>query len=120
MTNATVKRGRGYEGLSGFEVVNPDGQKYHPGKAVMIIPAHEEAPGWRAILAGFDSQDRAILVPLEGHFGELRVTTNNAQPGRGMMHGAADQQHRRDEVDFDAACTLALSTALTFGLEGRA
>lgn len=120
--NAYVKRGRGYGGLAAFEVINPDAQQYYPGRTVLILPPHEEAAAWRAILAGFDTEDRAILVPLEGHFGDLIIKTTDSKPGSGMAHmggGRFDGASERDECDFDKARALALSTALTFGLEGR-
>lgn len=120
--SATVKHGRGYQGLDGFTVENPDAQRFIPGHTVGIAPAHEEAPAWRAILAGYDAEGSAYVVPLQGHFGELRVRKVRAS-GISMFlakdaphHGGANA----DECDWIAAKVLALSAAMAFGLEGRA
>jgi hypothetical protein len=117
MTNATVKRGRGYEGLDAWKVENPDGQRFIPGRTIMVLPAHEEAPAWRAILAGFDTNGYAYVVPLAGHFGELRV-----RKCIGAMSGgfglSTDEPSRGDECDWAEAKCLALSVAHAFNLTG--
>ena len=121
---STVQRGRGYHGLAAWDVVNPDGDRFHPGRTVMVIPAHEEAPGWRAILAGYDEGGSAYVVPLCGHFGELslRKLGGVGSPGLCLSLDEPFQGTRwatGDEADWNAAKVLALSTAYAFGLVGQ-
>lgn len=112
---STVTRGPGYEGLDAFKVLNPDDDKMAPGRTVMVCPEHEEAPGWRAILAGVTPEGSAIVVPLQGHFGHLEIrrlaSTNSLCLSR-------DEPSPRDECDWTAAKRGALSTALAFRLLG--
>jgi hypothetical protein len=121
--SATVKRGRKYQGEEAFEVVNPDGHRFVPGQAVLLIPPHEEAPAWRAILAGYQADGRPVIVPLQGHFGDLIVKTVNAGGGLSLSSNgpkAPTAYSGGDEVNWNQARTLALSTAFAFGLESRA
>lgn len=115
--NATVERGRGYQGLDAWAVENPDGQRFIPGRTIMVYPAHEEAPGWRAILAGYDASGNVYVVPLDGHFGELRMRKMfaNSSGGYGLSQ---DAPVNSDECDWTAAKALALSTAHAFNLTG--
>jgi hypothetical protein len=115
ISSSTVKRGRGYEGLDAFEVVNPDGDKMPPGRTIMVCPEHEEAPAWRAILAGCNLDGTAYVVPLDGHFGNLEV--RRLLNTRGLCL-SRDEPSPRDECDWVAAKRLALSTAMAFGLLG--
>lgn len=119
--NAIVRTGRGYEGLAAWKVENPSDQRFIPGRTIMVIPAHEETPGWRAILAGVDANGDSYVVPLQGHFGELRVRKVLGSLGYCL---SADEPFegsnwsRGDECDWTAAKCLALSTAHAFGLTG--
>jgi hypothetical protein len=121
-TNATVQRGRGYEKLDAWKVNNPDGQRFIPGRTVMVIPGHEEAGSWRAILAGFDAGDNAYVVPLQGHFGEFRLRKVMSFPGLCLALDEpflGSRYANGDECNwFDAKC-LALSAAHAFDLTGR-
>lgn len=125
MNNATVQHGRGYQGFTAWKVENPSEQRFVPGRTIMVVPAHEEAPGWRAILAGFDAEGNAYVVPLTGHFGELRVRkVVTTKPGCGYLSLSKDEPFqgtnwsRGDECDWAQAKCLALSVANAFGLTG--
>lgn len=120
-TPAIVKRGRGYQGLDAWTVENPADQRFIPGRTVGISPPHEEAPSWRAILAGFMSNGDAIVVPLTGHFGELRARRILASKGHdsASMWLPLDAPSSRDECDWTEAKCLALSIAHALDLTGR-
>jgi hypothetical protein len=118
--NAIVNRGPGYQRLAAWKVENPSDQRFIPGRTVMVLPAGEEAPGWRAILAGTDGTD-TYVVPLAGHFGELRLRKVR---GTGRFCLSLDEPFaggryaEGDECDWLAAKCLALSTAYAFTLTG--
>jgi hypothetical protein len=119
MQNATVERGRGYQGLDAWKVENPDGQRFIPGRTVLVCPAHEEAPAWRAILAGVDGDGAAYVVPLHGHFGELCVRKLLSAQGLCLSHdGPSQGTWSPDECDWTEAKCLALSVAHAFTLAG--
>jgi hypothetical protein len=122
--NARVIRGGAYQGLGAYRVENPSDHRFIPGRTVGIAPAHEEAPGWRAILAGYDGEGNSYVVPLTGHFGELRV--RKCRTGL-HLYLAPDGPRTdsaawagADECDWLEAKCLALSVALAFGLGSRA
>lgn len=120
---AYVIRGSGYQGLAAWRVVgHGPAERFVPGRTILICPAHEEAPGWRAILAGLDAEGAAYVVPLEGHFGELCV---HKLPG-GLQGVCLSKDEpvgpsswsTGDECDWTEAKALALSVAHAFGLTG--
>ncbi len=115
ISTSSVTRGPGYEGLDAFKVLNPDEDRMPPGRTIMVCPAHEEAPGWRAILAGVTPEGSAIVVPLDGHFGKLEVRRLLGTSGLCL---SVDEPSTRDECDWTAAKRLALSTAMAFALTG--
>lgn len=118
---STVKRGRGYQGLDAYKVHNPDGDNMPPGRTIVVFPEHEEAPIWRAILAGVQSDGSAYVVPLVGHFGELQVRKLTNAKNLGLARDepyAGNAYSRGDECDWAAAKLIALSVAHAFSLTG--
>lgn len=112
-------------GTSYLAAETPD--RFIPGNAVGISPPHEEAGSWRAILAGFDSNGDAYVVPLTGHFGKLvlRKVERRGANGPGLFlsrnEPVTDSMYgHNDDTDFVAARTLAMSAAVALDLTGAA